>query len=264
MFDEDKEKATPSSTSKSVCERLEEEVRDAKIKFLASLSQGNDEEQVEWKKLSISLKAEYPKYTPLLAKILEGLLSQSNADDEVHRYEEIIDAADEVVGSIDRDELAKYFALKSDPEEEGAETIKKKMESTRDQLAEALYQKGIAMAEIELLKEERVDIGTDAQTASHTVIRPEIFEENFNELRKWVDIKSSKYGTLLVIRERRCGRLGTALKALTDMIQDDGEPPKKRLFDLKLSLLNEIGWSHLVTYEKQWMYVRFPAGLPLF
>ena len=41
---------------------------------------------------------------------------------------------------------------------------------------------------------------------------PDLFEENFKELRKWVDLKSSKYGTLLVIRERRCGRLGTALK----------------------------------------------------
>lgn len=30
--------------------------------------------------------------------------------------------------------------------------IKKKMESTRDQLAEALYQKGLALAEIESLK----------------------------------------------------------------------------------------------------------------
>lgn len=34
---------------------------------------------------------------------------------------QVIDAANEVVGSIDRDELAKYFSLKSDPEDEEAE-----------------------------------------------------------------------------------------------------------------------------------------------
>lgn len=34
---------------------------------------------------------------------------------------QIISAADEVVTSIDRDELAKYCALKSDPEDEAAE-----------------------------------------------------------------------------------------------------------------------------------------------
>lgn len=31
---------------------------------------------------------------------------------------------------------------------------------------------------------------------------------------KWVELKNSKYGTLLVLRERRSGRLGTALKVL--------------------------------------------------
>jgi hypothetical protein len=39
-----------------------------------------------------------------------------------------------------------------------------------------------------------------------------LFEDNFKGLQKWVDAKSSKYGTLLVLRERRRGRLGAALK----------------------------------------------------
>uniref|UniRef100_A0A2N9H0K3 Reverse transcriptase domain-containing protein n=1 Tax=Fagus sylvatica TaxID=28930 RepID=A0A2N9H0K3_FAGSY len=97
------------------------------------------------------------------------------------------------------------------------------------------------------------------QSQPESGIQPDLFEENFKELKKWVDVKSSKYGTLLVLRERRSGRLGTALKALNDIIQDDGEPPKKKLYELKLSLLDEIGWSHLATYERQWMHVRFPA-----
>lgn len=52
---------------------------------------------------------------------------------------------------------------------------------------------------------------TDDQSAPEST-QPDLFEENFKELKKWVDIKSSKYGTLWVVRERRCGRLGTALK----------------------------------------------------
>ncbi|GFZ15349.1 tripeptidyl peptidase ii [Actinidia rufa] len=262
-------------------------VRDAKIKVLASLKQGTDEERSEWKKLSVSLKSEYPKYTPLLAKILEGLLAQNNVEDKICHYEEIIDAADEVVDSVDTDELMKYFSLKNDPEDEGAEKVKKKMETTRDQLADALYQKGLAMAEIESLKGQKDSAVDDdfvhvmvvqgeknsavASTEGANVVDttdeltvPDLFEENFKELRKWVDLKSSKYGTLLVIRERRCGRLGTALKAVNDMIQDAGEPPKKKLYELKLSLLDEIGWGHLVSYERQWMHIRFPASLPLF
>jgi len=40
----------------------------------------------------------------------------------------------------------------------------------------------------------------------------DLFEENFKELKKWVNVKSTKYGILLVTRERRAQRLGTALK----------------------------------------------------
>ncbi|KAL0371708.1 UNVERIFIED_CONTAM: Tripeptidyl-peptidase 2 [Sesamum calycinum] len=142
--------------------------------------------------------------------------------------------------------------------------MKKKMETTRDQLAEALYQKGLALAEIETVKGEKVVDKEDAKAATDSSVKSDLFEENFKELKKWVDVRSSRYGTLFVIRERRQERLGTALKLLSDMIQEDGQPPKKKFYDLKLSLLEQIGWHHLVSYEKQWMHVRFPASLPLF
>ncbi|XP_059451546.1 tripeptidyl-peptidase 2 isoform X2 [Corylus avellana] len=274
-LDEDKGKGSSSTGTKTVSERLEEEVRDVKIKIFSTLKQDSDEERLEWKKFASSLKSEYPKYTPLLAKVLEGLLCQSNVADKIRHDEEVIDAANEVIGSIDKDELAKAFSLKTDPEDEEAEKFKKKMETTRDQLAEALYQKGLALADIESLEGEKAsalasskdakDVDkTHDQSQSDSGVQPDFFEENFKELQRWVDVKSSKYGTLLVLRERRSGRLGTALKALNDIIQDDGGPPKKKHYELKLSLLDEIGWSHLATYERQWMHVRFPASLPLF
>ncbi|KAH0660299.1 hypothetical protein KY285_009404 [Solanum tuberosum] len=85
---------------------------------------------------------------------------------------QIISAADEVVASIDRDELARYCALRSDPEDEATEKLKKKMETTRDQLTEALYQKGLTLAELEALKGES------------TADKVDMFEENFKELKK--------------------------------------------------------------------------------
>jgi tripeptidyl-peptidase-2 len=54
------------------------------------------------------------------------------------------------------------------------------------------------------------------------------------------------------------------IQVLCDIIQNDAEPAKKKLYELKLSLLDEIGWKHLATYERQWMLVRFPPTLPLF
>lgn len=54
----------------------------------------------------------------------------------------------------------------------------------------------------------------DSQAASESDVTSDMFEENFKELKKWVDVKSSKYGVLSVYRERHHGRLGTALKVL--------------------------------------------------
>ncbi|CAN6252649.1 unnamed protein product [Urochloa humidicola] len=198
-------------------------------------------------------ESEYPKYTPLLAKILECILQKATYDDKIVHEKEVIAAADEVVGSIDKEELAKYLSLNSDPEDEEAQKFKKKMEEARDQLADALYQKGLALAEIESLKSDE-SIEASAK---------DIFEENYKELIKWVDAKSTKYGTLTVLRERRCGRPGTALKVLSDLIQNESEP-KKKLYDLKIQLIEEMGWGHVSTYEKQWMQVRFPPTLPPF
>ncbi|KAL5139714.1 Tripeptidyl-peptidase 2 [Glycine soja] len=284
--DEDKGKKSSSSSKKTVSERLEEEVRDAKIKVLGGLKQESDEECLEWKELSASLKTEYPKYIPLLAKILEGLVSRSSIKDKVHHDEEVIDAANEVIDSIDREELAKFFALKNDPEDEEAEKIKKKMESARDQLAEALYQKGLALAEIESLKlayltcifskevdkslasaateVAKQDVEKTDEQSNDDAVHPDLFLENFNELKKWVDVKCTKYGILLVTNERRNQRLGTALKVLSDIIQDDAEPSKKKFYELKLSLLEEIGWTHFAANEREWMLVRFPPSLPPF
>ncbi|KAF3442983.1 hypothetical protein FNV43_RR16901 [Rhamnella rubrinervis] len=64
--------------------------------------------------------SEHPKYTPLLAKILEGLVSRSNVEDKFC-HDEVIKATNEFVDSIDTYELAKYLVIKSDPEDEEAE-----------------------------------------------------------------------------------------------------------------------------------------------
>ncbi|URD81130.1 Tripeptidyl peptidase II [Musa troglodytarum] len=265
-IDEDKAKET-TGRKKSASERLDEELRDAKIRFLSELKRDTDEERSAWNELAASLKMEYPSYTPLLAKILECIVSGSPDQDKISHNQRIIDAANEVIESIDQEELLKYLSIKSDPEDEEAEKIKKKMEVTRDQLAEALYQKGLALADAESSEVDQPVVtsvavsGTDFDVPSD---EPDIFEETFKELKKWVDIKSTKYCMLLVVRERRCGRLGTALKVLTDMIEGEAEPPKKKLYDLKIQLLDQIGWTHVVVYERQWMHVRFPTSFPLF
>lgn len=73
---------------------------------------------------------------------------------------------------------------------------------------------------ITLLSSQGEKSGAEAATEGTTDVdktsdsQPDLFEENFKELKKWADVKSPKYGSLLVLREKRCGRLGTALKVV--------------------------------------------------
>lgn len=59
------------------------------------------------------------------------------------------------------------------------------------------------------------DVGKTDEQSTDDGSNPDVFEENFKELKKWVDVKSPKYGILLVTRERRSRRLGTALKVFS-------------------------------------------------
>ncbi|XP_026379744.1 tripeptidyl-peptidase 2-like isoform X1 [Papaver somniferum] len=274
---DEKPKDSSPMCTKSVLERLTEEVRDAKVSFLGSVKHGTEEERCQWNELTASLKSDYPNYTPLLSKIMECLLSESKEDKIVYN-EELIDAANEVVDSVDKDELLKFFSVNHDPEDDKEVAMKKKMEATRDQLVEALYQKGLSLYEIDSLKGGKVvkngsategfyvvDKSTTEYASDSSDKQEDLFEKNFKELKRWVDVKpTSKYGKLLVLHERRLGRLGTALKVVSEVIQNDDSPPKKQLYDMKISLLEEIGWEHLASYEKQWMHIRFPPSLPLF
>jgi tripeptidyl-peptidase-2 len=85
--DDDKEK-TVSVGTKSMSEHLDEEVRDTKIKFLSSFKQETDDDKSTWLELVASLKSEYPKYTPLLSKILECVL-QKTCDDKIRHQKEL-------------------------------------------------------------------------------------------------------------------------------------------------------------------------------
>ncbi|KAL5811222.1 hypothetical protein ACOSQ4_027790 [Xanthoceras sorbifolium] len=143
----------------------------------------------------------------------------------------IIHVADEVIDWVDQYKLklAMFNSQKSDPEDEEAEKIRKKLETTRDQLTEAIYQKGLAMVELESLK-----------------LRDHQYWLQLKAQNMWTRL-SSKYRTMLVIRARRNGRLGTALKVLNNMIQDDAGPPKKKLCERKFVCLRIWGgviWQH--------------------
>ncbi|KAL3696139.1 hypothetical protein R1sor_010215 [Riccia sorocarpa] len=298
---EEKGKEKPSTEAKkTVAQTLEDEIRDAKIKVLSSLPISTKEERKDWDDLVSVLKTDYPKHLQLRVEILQKLAASQEKDDKL----KVIHAADEVVSLIDRDALAKYFGIKTEAEDPEAavqpdsdlrktmmQQVRKEMENQRDALADALYKKGLALLDIEeqvtskettiqpkaeettpaaaesVEKSAEDDNGAGAETPDRSSPRDEKvdeFEEDFKELRKWVDVASPKYSLLSVKREKRAGRLGTAIKALNDLIQDDSKPPQKHLFELRIQLIEKIGWAHWAAYERKWLKVRFPSDYPLF
>ncbi|GAB2225922.1 hypothetical protein Drorol1_Dr00021697 [Drosera rotundifolia] len=94
-----------------ICLKVKSSRSQGFLQLLTSLRQSIEEERAEWEKISASLKAEYLKHTPLLAKILDALVTRNNVEDKVQHYEQIIDAANEVVDSIDTEELANMLQI---------------------------------------------------------------------------------------------------------------------------------------------------------
>jgi len=99
-----------SICNKNISEQLEEEVRDAKIRLLSSYKCSSEDDRLAWMKFAASLKIEYPSCTLLLSKILESLLSKDAEEkNKLNHHHEIINAANDVIQSIDKDKLANYL-----------------------------------------------------------------------------------------------------------------------------------------------------------
>lgn len=289
---------------KTLVQIFEDQVRDAKVKALSSLSRGTKEERKEWDDLASNLKLEFPKHLKLLHEILLKVSATQKKEDGKDGIEEVIRAADDVIEIIDKEALAKFYGMNFVAEEPDAVQFEQDMEKQHDALVDALYKKGMALAELEddsivelVLKEEAKggespqgkietlssepssaelsgsNLGSSDATSPQderlpssdaTSPQDDRFEETYLELRKWVDISSTKYSLLTVIRERRAGRLGTAMKVLGELMQDEGKPPKRNLFELQIRLLEQIGWLHWAAYTRKWMLVCFPPNHPLF
>ncbi|XP_024527545.1 tripeptidyl-peptidase 2 [Selaginella moellendorffii] len=277
---DEKAKDKEPEQQKSPFKKIEEEVRDVKIKLLSLLPRTTKEERAEWSSQANSLKAEFTNYIPLLSEILQKLAASKDSEQD---YDEVIAAADELISCIEKDALAKFIAMKNEPEDADAVQAKKDMEMQRDAFLDALCKKLTAIAEkeeqqnkagvFESAKQESIETPQDESgEGSSEVVKEEDkkqedsseYEATFAELRKWVDITSSKYALFNVKRERKLKRYGNALKALNELIQDDSKPPQKPLFELRIRILEEMGLKHWVEYEKHWLAIRFPNSLPLF
>ena len=88
------------------------------------------------------------------------------------------------------------------------------------------------------------------------------FDETWNLLERWEDTTQDKYFNLRLGEARLRGQLGQALKLVNDHL--DSSDKGQDMYELRLSLLEELGWDHWIQLEERWMLLRFPTEYPPF
>ncbi|WP_145370003.1 hypothetical protein [Maioricimonas rarisocia] len=151
----------------------------------------------------------------------------------------VIAAADAVIETIGEEVWTRS------PEE-----LSSRQQEVRQQLIDALYRKGRALAYMEL-----PDV-----IARHPIIDQEEhdrrFEANFQQLARLVDTTERKFFLLHIRRDRRRGDHGQAIRLLNRYL---AESPDVWLFHKKRrDLYGLLGWNDWQAYEHAWMLIRFP------
>ena len=217
-------------------DELAEEIRDLKVARLADLH--DDPESFD--RLADEILADWPDHLPVY---LERLRRLDGADSDA-----VVAAADEVIDRIDQTALAAYFGVSIDEDDPEAQDEHERMVKRKGMLVEALGRKAGA-----LLDKAEESGGDDAVSA---------FDVAFDELRAWADPTDDDHLSLSVRAERLHGRLGRALEMVEGgLAKPDAD---EELYEVRLELLDELGWSQWVEYERRWDLIRFPPGYPPF
>ena len=222
-------------------EAAQEAVRDLQVARLAILrEQGHD---AAFDRLAAEILRAGPGYVPVLVEQLERAdRKEARAQDAAARTA-VIEAADRVIARIDLERLRTAFGPQPEPTTAEEKRKAARMEMRRDALVEALFRKARALS-----------YGGDARRAA--------FLATWRELEAWADVDEGRFLPLRVRREQARGRPGAALKLLQARLGK--EPASRALLDLRIELLETLGWAPWAAHEKTWMALRFPAAYPPF
>jgi len=236
---------------KSEEEKIAEAIRDLKVARLAQLE--DEEHSALFDRLAAEVLKDYPNHTP----VLRARLHRADGADREESLAAVVAAADAVIAQVDQERLAAHYGVKLDAEDKEGAEVRKEMDKQKDALVDALHRKGKALFDMLEDKPAGERAETDAEETGDAA-----FEEAFAELGKWVDTTDADYLDLHIEREQRQGRLGEAVRLVSKKIED--AEPKKALYEQRIRLLDDLGWSHWKAYEEAWLLIRFPADYPRF
>ncbi|GIL53884.1 hypothetical protein Vafri_9378 [Volvox africanus] len=239
-------------------EKLNEAIRDAKIKLMKELKLSDPEQAQMYDRLFVELQDAHPNHLPLL---LEHLRKMDGREAAVRRTREgvaaVCLAAQAVVAAVDKGALAAFLGVKAGEDTPEYRKAKKEMDERKAALVEALSRHVAALLDAEELRaaaeeeEEKLekpetattdgngtatnaadddgDAGAGANTAAAAEApkppasaNDELVGELMQELRKWADTSSESAHLLLHAKvEARGGRYAAAIKALDKLLASD-------------------------------------------
>ena len=233
---------------RTVDEKITEAIRDLKVGQLGKLT-SKEKESGKFEELFESLKTEYPGHLPLLVEMLKKL---DGDDKRKELLSKIVEAADDIVAAISKDDLASHYGKNLDKEDPKKVKERKDMDEKKGALVDALARKARAQA--------------DADDY-------EGFDATLQELKEWVDINGNqKYAVLVLAREERAKRHGLVLKLLNELLEKDGEGTKggicpftkKQLLERRAEVLKKLGFLELVERDTKRRLIDSPDSFALF
>jgi tripeptidyl-peptidase-2 len=220
-------------------EKMNDAVRDLKVDYLGKLSK---EEKLDgtFDKLYENLVKEYPDHLPLLMVRLRHLAASQPSTPE--SLSEIVKAAEAVISHISEDELALNLGRKLDDTDANAVKVRDEVKEKKTFLVEALCRMALAYAEMDTPNSP--DVGK--------------FDQVVKRLKSWVDMDNSKYAAVSIAKERRAGNYGLAIKIIHKLLSKEIKDKdliqsftKSELMDMRIDLLEKLGYSKLVEFERK-------------
>ncbi|KAI8503951.1 tripeptidyl-peptidase II Tpp2 [Branchiostoma belcheri] len=178
-----------------------------------------------------------------------------NNSERLKQLDDIITAADAVIGQVDTAELASFLALKADTRSDAA-TIKVEMEKKKAALIDAVCRKGSAAADRILQALEGDAVGSTEMVKDLGLVK-----ETFEELLKWAEPMDMKVVSFTMKHAMVSSQYGRAIKAAQKILDDK---PNKENERKCIELYRKVGWDHVARHSERWLPVRYPQSFTLF
>ena len=208
-------------------EKTNDAIRDLLIERLKKL-----DKKEEFDNIYQNLIEKYPNHVPLLEAKL----------DFVKESDEIIIAAQTIIGTIDKEDLIQHFGLKTPKDD----PVAQKTHKEKNKLKESL-------------------IGAYAKQLSALGDREEEFMKLYKEFQKWVDdVHNYKYILIVLSYYEFKEEYGTSLAKLIKFYETDKKDRVKVMEDKEYyerleGVLEKLGWGHLQGLLKQENLLDYPA-----